>query len=79
MEGKLPIKPERSSISSCYEKVEKAETDLGLSKMQISGFENFLFEYALNSEKQGFAVGFRVAFRLLSEIFEIPADKSTQT
>lgn len=77
LEGRLPVKPEISGKTE-EDKISEFERFLGLSDEQVSSFEDFLFDYSGSLEKQGFSAGFRLAFELIWEIFEIPLDKSPQ-
>ena len=69
-----PLLPEKSSDDS----ISAAEKNLELSEKQTRTFELFLVDYAESGAKQAFAAGFKLAFSLISEIFEIPLDKSPQ-
>lgn len=74
IEGKLNVKPIIPKGEE-NDKVSEAEMRLGLSDDQIRDFEDFLFEYVGDHEKQSFSAGFKIAFSLIAEIFEIPLDK----
>ena len=69
-----PLLPEKSSD----DRISAAEKNLELSEKQARAFELFLVDYAESSAKRTFTAGFKLAFELISEIFEIPLDKSAQ-
>lgn len=69
-----PLLPEKSSDN----RIATAEKNMELSETQARTFELFLVDYAESGAKHAFSAGFKLAFSLLSEIFEIPPDKSEQ-
>lgn len=77
LEGKMPVKPIVSAATES-DRISEFESYLGLSDNQIDRFEGFLFDYSGSLEKQGFSAGFRLAFELVWEIFDIPTDKVPQ-
>ena len=69
-----PLLPEKSSD----DRIAAAEKSMELSEKQTRTFELFLVDYAESGAKQAFSAGFKLAFSQISEIFEIPLDKSAQ-
>ena len=69
-----PLLPEKASDN----RIAAAEKSLELSEQQTRTFELFLVDYAESGARNAFSTGFKLAFEMIREIFQIPLDKSAE-